>query len=35
MYKEQLRYVQATIDMLISKYNLPPPVGLEHLAPRK
>lgn len=32
LLREQLSGVQATIDMLISRYNLPPPPGMEHLA---
>jgi hypothetical protein len=32
LLREQLSCVQSTIDMLISRYNLPPPPGLEHLA---
>lgn len=32
LLREQLSSVQTTIDMLISRYNLPPPPGMEHLA---
>jgi hypothetical protein len=32
LLREQLSSVQGTIDMLISRYNLPPPPGMEHLA---
>lgn len=32
LLKEQLNAVQASIDMLISRYNLPPPPGMEYLA---
>lgn len=32
LLREQLSSVQGTIDMLISRYNLPPPPGMEHLS---
>lgn len=30
--RDQLTFVQSSLDALISRYNLPPPPGLEHLA---
>jgi hypothetical protein len=33
-WKEQLGFLEGSIDLLINRYNLPPPPGMEYLRPR-
>lgn len=33
-WRDQLSFLEGSIDMLINRYNLPPPAGMEHLRPR-